>query len=406
MNLDGVRGRPQFVAYAMAACHMIMWQVTAPLIPLYLSDLGASSVGLGLIMGAAGILPLFIGVHLGAMVDLYGPAIVAQWSGVVGIASFLALASSADLRSVTVAYTLIGVAQMGLTVSSQTLVAEWSTGATRDRNFGYYSFWVSSGMVIGPVVGGLAADLWGFRTALLLGATLAFPVLGLALLLKPRPSHGSLDRAFRSAFNAAGGMIQNPTIALTLVISFLIVFAYSLKQSFYPLYLRHVGLSTTLIGTIFAIHSISSMLVRPLLGWGVTRFGYTRMLLSGIAFAALGMGAIPLVVHFAPLAAAAAVVGIAMGLTQPLTMSIIAGAVGPELRGLALGVRLTTQRLAVAISPVIFGLVTTGLGIGTAFYTAALVLTGAMLGATRFSAVVSQSLPTAVGELVPGKRHQ
>ena len=124
---------------------------------------------------------LILGVHVGAMIDVYGPAPIALSAGLTYIAAFGCLLVRGDMAGLVIAYAFIILAQMALTVSSQTLIAESSTPQTRDQDFGNYSFWLSGGMILGPVIAGIVADSAGFRNALLLASGLGFPITAITL---------------------------------------------------------------------------------------------------------------------------------------------------------------------------------------------------------------------------------
>ncbi|MDR7491071.1 MAG: MFS transporter [Armatimonadota bacterium] len=144
-----------------------------------------------------------------------------------------------------------------------------------------------------------------------------------------------------------------------------------------------MGFSTAAIGTILALHSAASMLVRPLIGVGIERLGYPPLLLGGILLAAAGLGVVPLFRTFLPLAFAAGLVRVAQGLTQPLTISLLTGAVEDHMRGVALGLRLSAMRLASFTSPLAFGFAVTAWGLSWAFYLATLVLVATVSGLVR-----------------------
>src|SRR5207302_1573350 len=69
-------------------------------------------------------------------------------------------------------------------------------------------------------------------------------------------------------------ILRERGVGAVLFISFIVVCAQTLQQTFYPLYLSTVGLSPTLIGIVIAAISLGSMVVRSLLSRGVDRFGY------------------------------------------------------------------------------------------------------------------------------------
>jgi MFS family permease len=66
--------------------------------------------------------------------------------------------------------------------------------------------------------------------------------------------------------------------------------------------------------------------------------------------------------------------GLGFGMTQPLSMVMVADLADPNQSGLAMGLRFTAIMLAGLISPILLGLIIETLGLAPAFYVAALVV--------------------------------
>jgi MFS family permease len=355
---------------------MVVAGAITPLIPLYVVARGGSPAMVGVVAASAAMLPLALGIWTGAWADALGPRRMSA-AGALGLASATAFIAGAP----TLGVLLIGTAAAGLAnniliLANQTSVAQFSRARERDRNFGLFAFSVSIGQVLGPLVGGLLAEALSLRSALYLCAALALVPAIVALAL-PRAKHrrhqeGILraDRAYRTAWNLA----RRPDLRFVLWIAFIIIFAWSIKSSFYPLYLQSVGLSKASIGLVFSCLGAGSLIVRPLVGAAAARYGRTRVLLRAVFVATIAIGVIPFLTRFLPLAAAAMVTGMAWGFTQPLTMSLMAGGVVPTERGLALSLRMTSNRLAEVISPVLFATLVSAAGLRSAFFLSATAL--------------------------------
>jgi MFS family permease len=362
----------------LAAISNGAWYVVSPFIPLYLGGLGASARVIGLVFGIAGIVPLLVAIPAGAVADRRGPAGIAAWSVVAYGVAAAALAVLHNIWAVTVAYTLLGAANIGFSVAAQGVVASVSPPRDRLTNFGYYSVWSSGGAVVGPIVGGAIAAQMGYIPTFVLAGLLMVPSFVFAAGLRPVvPPPQALVR-LTGAFERVGPILRRPGIPAVLLISFMVVAGQTLQQSFYPLYLSRVGLSQTLIGVVFAAISLSSMLVRSLLSPGRERFGTTGLVLVATGLAALSLGITPWLRGFWPLAGAGALMGAGTGLAFPLTMNLMTAPVPPEQRGVAFGIRQAVQRLATVVSPIAFGAVITALGLRAGFVAGGLVLVAAM----------------------------
>jgi MFS family permease len=374
------------------------WNIATPFIPLYLTAHGTTPAAVGAVVSLSGVLPLLFAVHIGALVDVHGPAPVGKWSVMAEIIACAILVAVPHAAGVAAGYALLGLGNLGLTVATQIVVAESSTPAERASNYGYYSTWISAGMVLGPIVGGVLVDLLGYQAVFISVLVLGVPSFLLASRVTPRARSSPRPARVWIAHRSAWRMLSLPGVGLILFISFMVIAGQSLKQSFYPLYLQHVGLSSTLIGVIIGAGSFASMLVRPFVGRGVSQFGYATLLAGATGLATLSIGMTPLVSSFVPLMVASAGLGASSGVTQPLTMSLMADAVTADLWGLAMGVRQTVQRLGTVAGPIAFGVLVTRYGLGSSFVLGALVMGVAMLVIVR----LGSHLPSGSPMVTPG----
>jgi len=258
------------------------------------------------------------------------------------------------------------------------VVATVSQSRDRLRNFGYYSLWSSAGAVVGPLIGGVITGHVGYLAAFALVGALMVPSFAVANFLYAVPPASRSVVSLANAYHLVGPIMRRPRVGAVLFISFMVVAAQTLQQSFYPIYLSRVGLSETLIGVVFAGISLSPMLVRSLLSPGSERLGNAGVLLTATWLAALSLGITPFLRAFWPLAVAGALMGASTGLALPLTMSLMADPVAAEFWGVAFGIRQGVQRVATVVSPIAFGMVITAYGLGAGFFVGALTLVGAM----------------------------
>src|SRR5690606_2618084 len=164
-------------------------------------------------------------------------------------------------------------------------------------------------------------------------------------------------------------------VLLSVVSGFAIIFALGVRQAFLPLYVEALGYSSTVLGVLLSARALASMLSRMLIDRLTTvAGGRFRLLVAALFITGFGLAAIPLMSSMGGLLLVSVLVGAAAGLVQPLSMVALAEGAARSLHGLAVSVRLTTNRLAQLISPLAFGVVAEGGGIGAAFYAAGGVL--------------------------------
>ena len=108
-------------------------------------------------------------------------------------------------------------------------------------------------------------------------------------------------------------------------------------------------------------------------GW-VTRFMSPPLATAAaLALGALGMAISPHVASIPLVYLPALLTGTAVGLSLPLLMASVSSEAAPEERGVALGLRMSANQAASAISPTAIGVVVGGFGIALGFATSAVV---------------------------------
>jgi len=209
------------------------WYVAIPFIPLYLAAQGASIGVIGTIIGFSGVAPLLISLHAGALVDERGPAVVAKVSVLLFALAGVILTALPAVWATGVAYTLMGVANISFAVAPQAVVAAASTPATRVRNFGYYALRNSAGAAVGPVVAGIIAGRFGYRTSFALVWLLMIPSFVFAGSLGGWPTARRRAVALAKVHRVMGTILRQRGIAAIMFISFVVACGQTLQQSFY-----------------------------------------------------------------------------------------------------------------------------------------------------------------------------
>ncbi len=343
--------------------------VVRPMITYRAVDLGADAVLVGLVGSAFAVAPLVFAIVMGKWVDKGRAGTALVVGSAIALLVTLGLIFIETLPFLFIAMPLLGIGHLFAMLGGQTMIANRSDDPKYERNFGLLTFYASVGHAIGPFFGGVLADrggtdvevnaaLW-FAIALFIGAVLS--VIG--LFPKTEVVKGDLDlnasavrrvlsvRGYKSAIFVAGSS--------TAVVDVMLIFL--------PLLGRQLGFGSTEIGILLAIRAISSMGVRVVLGRINDRFGMKFILNAGALITLLGSIAIAFVTEFYLLAVVIAITGFAMGIGQPATMAWVSRISDPQHRGLAISIRLTSNRLGQVVVPAIAGALAFG-GIGTVFF--------------------------------------
>src|SRR5690606_25738405 len=123
-----------------------------------------------------------------------------------------------------------------------------------------------------------------------------------------------------------------------------------------PVYLESLAISPLIIGVLVSLRAGVSMLVRPFMARIIALAGgRVPTVMLSLGTLAIGLTLLGVSEKVMLMAALAMLVGIGSGLTQPLSMVILAESVERERRAGALGMRLMANRAIHFLAPLMFG---------------------------------------------------
>ncbi|WP_277470169.1 MULTISPECIES: MFS transporter [unclassified Paenibacillus] len=384
--------------------HFAVNSITQPFFALHAAQLGASTAMIGVLLTLRAVLPLFIAMPAGQLIDRLGAAYMLRIGNILTILPLAMMTFSSNLTILTVAQIVIGGGTMIVTSALQVIVSEGGK-EERERNITRYSAWSSGGSMIGPIAGGILVTYvasagiagsggtaaTGYQAAFLLclivaiGFGIAFhrasrdmagaPRLGVEVkeVLRPREIAGS----YLSGIH----LMKHPGVQFGLVGTFLIHFIQSIWQGFFPLYLDTLGFSALVISLLVSIRGLAGMTSRLFIGRLTKRFSHQNLLISAGCVAALALMALPFM-DWNPvsIAVVAFVLGSSVGINMPVSTMIMVDEDSMAERGKIMGLRLLVNRSSQIAAPAVFGLFGQLLGLASSFIAGGGLLFAAILG--------------------------
>lgn len=343
--------------------------VVRPMVSYRALELGADAVLVGFIGSAFAIAPLIFAIVMGKWVDRGRDGTALLIGSSVSMLVTVALVLVESLPFLFLAMPLLGIGHLFAMLGGQTMIANRSEDKKYEKNFGLLTFYASVGHAFGPFVGGILADRGGIEVeensalifAVVLFVLAALSVIPLAkkgkILQRDEQLSGSVVKkvlavkGYKSAIFVAGSS--------TAVVDVILIFL--------PVLGRELGFGSAQIGILLAIRAVASMGVRVVLGRISDRYGMKFILNGGALITMLGTIALAFITDFTILAIAIAITGFAMGIGQPATMAWVSRISYPEHRGLAISIRLTSNRLGQVLVPAVAGTIASA-GIGSVFF--------------------------------------
>lgn len=185
---------PGYLWTFLACCGVVMWTgivggFNITMLPSYASRLGLSTTQIGLLyLDYAGITALS-NIYFGKVADRGKRKMLVFAGCLAGLIAFALLPMATTLPQVLVLMALIG---LGLGIgnpAATALIADTTCESRRGEIFGIFNTARMSGVVIGPLIAGLTADLYGVNGAIyaFIGISLAITI-GTIIIREPRDS--------------------------------------------------------------------------------------------------------------------------------------------------------------------------------------------------------------------------
>jgi MFS family permease len=351
---------------------------------LFALSLGASMLEVGVIGALFAALSMFFSVNAGRAIDRVGvrpPFLLGTALTAAGTALAYAWPT---LPSLYIVGTLVGSGLVIVHIAASNAVGALGAPADRSRNFSVLALGFSVSGFLGPVAAGFMIDGLGHTRAFLILAAfplLAFLALVLGRLRLPRPAAAPHARADRRI----GDLLADRKLRRILVVSALFNMAWDVFVFIAPIHGTALGLSASAIGILLGAFAAATFLVRLVLPALVSRTREWTLVAVALGIACAVYATFPLFREFGVLMALAFVLGIGLGMSQPMVMSLLYSAAPPNRAGEAVGLRTTVLNFIQTTIPLAFGALGTALGVTPIFWAMALILAGGTAFARRRS---------------------
>ena len=377
----------QRTLWAMVGIQFVMTAAIgflSPIIPLMLPQLGVeTSQGIaiwsGIITGATSFVAAFASPIWGRIADRHGRKLSLLRSS-FAIALFTALMGlSANVWQFFGARAVMGVFA-GFSSAAIALVAS----QVPERRLGYALGWLSSGQLIGslvgPVVGGMLADATGSYRAPFFWCA-AITCTGLVMVwavvhedFTPLRSSGKRQSLF-SGISLLTGSAALSALFLVLLMAQLSVRSIApVVTIFVQELIGSPPEIATLAGVAFSITGLANLLAAPFLGNRSDIIGYRKVLLICLLGATLTSAPQFFVNDYWTFVAERFAVGLFIGGILPTANALIGRSVSRENRGTIYGMTASATFLGNSLGPLTGGGIAAGFGIRWVFVATTLLL--------------------------------
>ncbi len=382
------------VVFVTILIDFIGFSVLFPVLPLYADRLGATPLQVGLILTLYALAQLLFLPVWGWISDRVGRRPVILLSLLGTAISFLLLAQARTVGTIYVARVLAGLfaASIG---TAQAVVTDVTSPAERASGMGVLGAAFGAGMVVGPMLGGFLAA-WHEQLPFYAIAGLAFANLLVAWRFLPEsklesvhaPDWKALARCFVPTPVRLALAVHERRIGLFLYLFFHLFMAFAVLESMITLYLgERFGADEIDAALFFAWVGIVLVMTQGiLLRRLIPALGEFRLVLVGLGFMILGLGAVAIVPSYPWFFAIGPLVAVGNGLAFPTFTSLYSKACQAHQAGELLGQSQSMATTGRIVGPLWAGLVMGTVGLAAPFLVAAALMLaglGIFAGARR-----------------------
>ena len=382
--------RPRRSLLSLLLAHAVLTQVITfvvrPAVTYRALELDVPGAWLGALAASFAVVPLLVAVPSGSATDRFGErAVMLAGSVLLAASGAVLLLTGSSAMGLVAGIAVLGTGHLLSVVGEQAAVANSAPEGRFDSAFGYYTFAASLGQAIGPgliiVVGGRATipETGGlFAAAVVMGLVLVLCSAGIRMPARPASAATSENGSF-------GTLLRLPGLVRALLISCVVLSAVDITLVYLPALGADRGLAAGFVGLLLTLRAVASMTTRFLLGRMVARLGRRRLMIVSVSLSAVATAAAALPQPPASLAVVVVLMGLGLGVGQPLTMAWLATVAPPGLRGRAMSLRLTGNRLGQVLIPSSVGALAAGVGAAGVLWATAAALALAATAARRLA---------------------
>ena len=329
----------------------IAGQMLYTLLAVYLSELGASVTQVGLVFTLASIVPMALQIFGGWLSDSIGRLKTIAIGATIASFSYIIFPLAPTWHWVLAALCLEYVSHSLGGPSFGAFIADQSSEENRGKVFG-----ISQGIfmvvgIIGPVLGGLLAERYGFRIMLAVAGSIYVLAsvlrVAMALRVKEMAALGGDPPSLSSLRSNLGAMLvllfSGGVLSWIFITDGVRDIAFNLSTNLEPLYISQVGgLSVAQIGVLHSIFSFAMMLIMLPAGWLSDRLGERTPIVAGFALQVGAMGIFLAARQFWAFATYSFLFGIGVGIMAPAYNALMSKVVPEKNRGVAFGLFYTS----------------------------------------------------------------
>ena len=355
----GAKSKSAFaVLFVTVFLDFLGFSIVLPYLFFYAQSLGATPLVYGLLVTSYAFAQFVCAPILGRLSDRYGRRRILLFSLLGSSISYFGFGIAGTIWLLFLFRILAGSMSATAPIAQAYVADTTSEGNERLKYMGLLSAAFGIGFIIGPALGGILSNAFGYSIPSFLAAGLALTNLTLAyfrLPESPASQEETLQNKRRLGLKVTIGLFksQRNVLGLILILNFITVFAFEfLDISMSPWLQREFNYGPFEVGLIFFYIGIVLVLTQVVL---LPRLSVRRppasLAMIGIAALSLGYFGMGISSNVILAMSFGAVLSVGYGLIGPAIATLISLNAPPHLQGSTLGVGQSLSSLASVLAP-------------------------------------------------------
>lgn len=342
-------------------------------LPIYLvSDLNASKMQVGVVVGTYTIASVLVRPFSGFALDRFGRRTIFLLALILYTLLFAGYLVAVTITSIIILRFAQGLTWGITTVSGSTIATDNIPASKRGEGIGYFALSTTLGMSVGPIIGLFICHQWGYTTMFVSGCLISVIslVCAYAVRMRKRFVVGKRIRMELSSLFDKNSIRPSLNVFITMI-------AYGGLLSFIALYGREIGIQNS--SMYFLIFSVGIAAARLTAGKVFDRKGPRRIITLCIGLLIVGFPLLAMAKNSALFYVSAIIIGFGNGVIFPTFQSMINNLADSMHRGAANSTLYTAVDLGMGLGMIMGGLIAQNISISAIFWINSLICAAGLI---------------------------
>ena len=370
-----------FVIFIAQWISIVGFSFVVPFIPFYIREIGVTNdklvpIWAGILMTASSLTMTIFAPFWGWLSDRYGRKLMVERAMFAGAIITMAMGIIGNVYQLLILLLLEG-AFTGTFSASISLVSSVLPSTKLGFGLGLMQVAVFLGISLGPWIGGMIADIVGYRLTFIAGGAIVL-FGGILVMIGAeekfiRPSAVSLKRS-----GSIRALFVLPGFVSLMFVFLLFNFSINITMPIIPLFIEAVGNLKTRVasttGLLLAVTGVTASISAAAIGYLSDRRGHKQVLVVNLFITSILWVAHALTRNISQLLVIRIFFGFAVGGTLPIMNALVGKLTPKENFGKAYGLMTSVTSLGMTLGPLAGGIMASYMGFRWPFVVVSLLL--------------------------------